>query len=261
MIRVFVGADADNCDLESQAVLEWSIRKWASEPVDITWMQAGHGPWDGWHTESARTPFSHFRWSIPSVCNYEGRAIYCDSDFIFVADVAELWHEPIPDEAILLVKNPDGKVRTCCMLFDCARARDHVPAMGALRLMKDAQSTMLAYLKERRHLMAPFSTGDWNCIDLKGYELTDPRIKAIHYSRIETQLQLKHAIPRLQREGRRHWYTGPVGPHPRPELQALFDQLLEEAIVNGYPPERYRIASRGPVQRRDFVYRYSQVAR
>jgi hypothetical protein len=260
-IRVFAGADCNNSDLESQAVFEYSLRQHASEPVDLTWMQiAKTGPWSGWKTASARTPFSHFRWSIPSVCQYEGRAIYADSDFIFRADIAELWHQDLPKDAILLARNPDGKVRTCCMLFDCAKAKGHIPPVEVLRTSPDAQANVVNYLKAHRELMAPFE-GDWNCIDLKGYEdINDPRIKAIHYSRIETQLHLKHAIPRLQAEGRTHWYTGPVGAHWRPELQALFDQLLAEAIAAGYTLDSYRVDPHGPYQKKKFVYATSKVA-
>lgn len=258
-IRLFVGADANNCDLESQAVLEHSARKYTTRPLEITWMQAGQGPWAGWRMASGRTPFTHFRWSIPSVCGYQGRAIYTDSDFIFRADLAELFDEDIP--GVLLARNPEGKVRTCCILFDCAKAKGHVPPVDQLRAMPDAQSTLSNYFKAHRELMAPFASGDWNCIDLKGYEdIEDPRIKAIHYSRMECQVHLKHAQARLAAEGRSHWYDGPTGPHWRPELQVLFDELLEEAIAAGYSPERYRIASAGAVPRRAFTYKFTKVA-
>jgi hypothetical protein len=255
-IRLFVGADANNCDLESQAVVEYTARKYASRPVEIVWMQGGHGPWAGWQTGSARTPFTHFRWSIPSVCGYQGRAIYTDSDFIFRADLAELFDQDIP--GVMLVRNPEGKVRTCCILFDCAKAKGHVPPVEQLRKLPDAQATLTNYFKAHRELMSSFA-GDWNCVDLKGYDdINDPAIKAIHYSRMECQVHLKHAQARLAAEGRSHWYEGVTGAHWRPELQALFDQLLEEAIAAGYPPERYRIASSGPVTRRAFAYKFSK---
>jgi len=67
-IRLFVGVGANNEDLEAQAVLEYTARKHCSLPLDITWMrQAADGPWSGWACKTGRTPFTHFRWSIPSV--------------------------------------------------------------------------------------------------------------------------------------------------------------------------------------------------
>lgn len=257
MIRLFVGADGTNGDLESQAVLEYTVRKHASLPVDIVWMQQqAKGPWSGWQCGSGRTPFTHFRWAIPSVCGYDGRAIYTDSDFLFLADIAELWRQPIPE--VGLVRNPKGKLSTSCILFDCAKAKGHVPDLDTLKKMPDAHSTVLSYFRAHLGLLTAFE-GNWDCADFekdvkqKG-NLSDPRIKAIHYTRMEQQLHLKHALKRLKAEGRRHWYTGEVFAHPRQDLQALFDALLEDAIAHGYPPERYRVDPFGGSQRKDFAY-------
>jgi len=38
-IKVFVGCDPNNSDLEQMMVLDYSIRKHTSDPVDIVWMQ------------------------------------------------------------------------------------------------------------------------------------------------------------------------------------------------------------------------------
>jgi hypothetical protein len=256
-IRLFVGCAA-GVDAESQAVLEYTVRTQTTRPVEITWMyQARKGPWSGWATTKWRTPFTGYRWGIPAACGYQGKAIYMDSDFIVRADLGELWDQPV--SGVGLVRNATGKLTTSCILFDCAHAQSHVPDLATLRPMPDAHGTLLAYFRARPHLLAEFA-GDWDCIDLKGYEdLADPRIKAIHYSRIETQLQLTHALPRLAREGRSHWYTGPVGPHWRPELQALFDQLLEEAAAAGYTVDRYQTDTT-TLTRSNFVYTTSKVS-
>ena len=42
VIQVFVGCDPNNCDLEQMMVLEYSLRKHTSHPVNITWMQLSH---------------------------------------------------------------------------------------------------------------------------------------------------------------------------------------------------------------------------
>lgn len=252
-IRLFVGADGTNCDLESQAVLEWSVRKHTTADVQIVWMQqAATGPWSGWNCQSGRTPFTHFRWSLPAVCHYEGRAIYTDSDFIFLADIAELWNQPIPQMA--LVRNPTGKISTSQILFDCAKAKGLVPTLEELRKMPDAHGTLFNFFRDHpEHLSA--TEGNWDCGDLRGYDLTDPRVKAIHYTRMSTQPQLVHATKRLQREGRTHWYTGETAPHPRPELQQLFDQLLAEAEAHGYGIERYRVQPFSGATRSQFAYK------
>lgn len=256
-IRLFVGADGTNCDLESQMVLEYSVRKHASQPVEIVWMQqAAKGPWSGWRCASGRTPFTHFRWSIPSVCGYDGKAIYTDSDFFFVADIAELWNQAIPH--VGLVRNATGKLSTSCILFDCAKAKGHVPPLEQLRKMDDAHSTVLHYFRQHIGLLDPFQ-GNWDYTDLekdsKGrYPLEGPHIKAFHYTRMEQQLHLKHALPRLKKEGRPHWYTAETFEHPRADLQALFDRYYQDAIAAGYTVDRYRVGAFAGAKRRDFGY-------
>lgn len=253
-IRLFVGTSANGEDYEAEAVLEHSARKYCTLPLAITWMrQAAKGPYSGWACGTGRTPFTHFRWSIPAVCGYQGRAIYTDVDFLFLADLAELWTQPIQNVA--LVRNPTGKVSTSSILFDCAKAKGHVPDLDKLRRMPDAHGAVLNYFRAHAELVSA-TDGNWDCGDLRGYNLDDPRVKAIHYTRIESQLHLKHAMPRLKAEGRAHWYTGEVFPHPRPELQALFDQLLVEAKAAGYTPDRYRTEGFKGATRKGFAYKH-----
>lgn len=259
-IRLFVGTSANGEDYEAEAVLEYTARKHCSVPLEITWMrQAAKGPWSGWNScKRGRTPFSAFRWSIPAVCGYQGTAIYTDVDFFFIADLAELWTQPIPH--VGLVRNATGKLSTSCILFDCAAAKGHVPDLPVLRRMGDAHSEILAYFRTHTALLDRFA-GNWDCShfckDTKGhYALDDPSIKAIHYTRIESQLHLKHAIPRLRAQGRSHWYTGDVFPHAHSELQALFDRLLVDAKAAGYTEDRYRDTGFVAATRRDFTYKH-----
>jgi hypothetical protein len=253
-IRLFVGTSACNEDLEAEAVLAWSARRYSSLPVEITWMrQSADGPWSGWKSSvNNRTPFSSFRWGVPSACDYTGRAIYSDVDFLYLGDLAEVWTQPIPNVA--LVRNPTGKLSTSFIVFDCAKAREHVPPIKKLRGMDDAHSTMLNYFRAHPELLSA-TNGNWDCPDLKGASLDDPNVKAVHFTRIESQIHLKHAVPRLKREGGSHWYKGEVFPHPRPELQARFDQLLAEAEAAGEGIERYRHMPFDGAARKDFRYK------
>jgi hypothetical protein len=253
-IRLFVGTSACNEDLEAMSVLEYTARKYCSLPLEITWMrQAASGPWSGWQAGSWRTPFTGFRWALPSICNYQGRALYTDVDFFFCADLAELWTQPIPNVA--LVRNPTGKISTSCILFDCDKAKGIVHDLRTLRIMSDAHGTTLKVFRTNPQYVGACE-GNWDCGDLRGYELGDPRVKAIHYTRIETQLHLKHAIPRLAAEGQSHWYQGEARNHERPELQALFDSLLIEAAAHGYGIERYRTPVYAGAVRKDFRYKH-----
>lgn len=251
-IRLFVGVGANNEDLEAQAVLEYTARKYCTLPLEITWMrQAADGPWAGWACQTGRTPFTHFRWSVPSVCGYQGRAVYTDVDFFFMADLAGLWRQEIPNVA--LVRNPTGKLSTSCILFDCAKAKGHIPPVETLRQMPDAHGTMLNYFRAHPELLAA-TDGNWDCPDLKGWQITDERLRAVHFTRIETQLHLKYAIPRLAKEGGRHWYDGQVFVHPRGDLVELYDRLYQESQTAGYTLDRYRVAPFDGAARKNFKY-------
>lgn len=254
MIKVFCGCDGNNSDLESQMVYEASLRRYASEPVTITWMrQSKKGPHSGWNMRG-RTPFTAFRWSPPAVCNFEGRAIVTDVDFIWRADVAELWHQPIP--AVVLMKDCTGKLTTSSMVIDCAKAKGHFPTLDELRRMADAHETVTHYFRAHKDLVSPFD-GLWNCIDGGGVkDVHDPIVKALHYSRIETQPALRFAVTRLKKEGGRHWYSGEVREHWRPDVIALFNEEYDAALAAGYSIEDYRVTNGVQAQRRPFAYKH-----
>lgn len=244
-IRIFVGCSPNNEDLESQSVLEHSLRKHATMHLELTWMQLSRDAssfWYsdpkrglGWNTATWATPFSPFRWGIPAACNYEGKAIYLDSDMICSADITELWTQEFKPGASIISKGIDE--RYCVMLMDCARMKKYLPPIDRLKSDPGAYRTL-------RRSIAKYVQrfkGNWNCVDGESYKsLNDPDIKLIHYSSIPHQVHLKHSLPRLIAEGGKHWFTGQAVEHWRADLQDLFDTLLTEAIENGYPPERYR---------------------
>lgn len=257
-IRLFVGTSANNEDSEAEAVLEYTARKYCSMPISITWMrQAKKGPFSDWRSSArGRTPFSSYRWALPAVCNFEGRALYTDVDYFFRADLAELWTQPIP--GVILLHTTKGKLRTSTMLFDCAKAKGIIPDLPALKAMSDANDQVNMFCRNNREILSVYE-GDWNCIDGGSYRsLDDPRLKALHYSRIETQLHLKYAVQRLQAEGRSHWYTGEIRQHARQDLIEMFDRLYVEAQAAGYTVDKYRTDGFAGATRRAFTYKHHQ---
>lgn len=245
VIRVFVGCSANHEDAESQAVLEYSIMKHATQPVEITWMQLSRDPGSfwysdgqrGWRTEKWATPFSGFRWAIPEFCGFEGRAIYTDSDVIFMADIAELWNQTFQPGKSVMGK-AKGSWRLCVSLWDCAAVRGIIPPLKFLRSSPGSHSMMSQKFRNAPFLQ-PFE-GNWNCLDGEDYaSLNDPSIKAIHYTNMANQPHLRYAIPRLAADGHLHWFDGKVEPHPRADLVALFDELLEEAEKTEYKTQNY----------------------
>ncbi len=263
-IRLFIGSSPGGEDYEADAVAEWSARKHCSLPIDVTFMrQANTGPYAGWNCATGRTPFSHFRWSIPAMCNFDGRGIYADADFVFMADLAELWSEPIP--GVIVTKRDGkagkpGKLRPDCILFDCAKASGHIPTLAQLKALPDPHGHVSKYLIDRPDFVTGYTSGNRNYTtgktDFPDAGVFAPTTKAVHYTRIENQLHLRHAAARLAKVGKQHWYAGPTFTHPTPDLQVLFDELLVEAQANGLTYESYAYGSDVTLVRNDFKYKH-----
>jgi hypothetical protein len=262
-IRLFIGSSPNGEDYEADAVAAWTAKKHCSLPLEIVFMrQAKKGPYSGWKCASGITPFSHFRWSPPAMCNFDGRAIYTDADFIFMSDLAELWRMPM-NRVIRTKRDKDsdkGKLRTGCILFDCAKAKGHVPTLDQLRSMPDPHGTVEKYFKGNQPaLVENYGCGEWNVRDPTTHDLIySPDTKAIHYTRMEHQLHLGHAAARLKAQGKTHWYKGQVFRHPSSELQKLFDGLLIEAIDHGYTFDSFKYGSDVSIERRGFTYSVHQ---
>jgi hypothetical protein len=248
-IRLFVGCSANGEDAEAQAMLEYTLRKHhPANDIELHWMMLSRdpaSPWysepkknAGWNTELWATPFSVFRWAIPHVCNHEGRAIYCDVDKIFMADIAELWSQVIPPGKAVLWKNDK---QSCVMLFDCAAMKGRLPKFEDMRRKRGGYSV---YRDNVRGAAAIFKN-NWNCLDGETYaSLADPDIKIIHFTKVETQPHLKWALPRLKAKGQKHWNQWTLNaeqpqPHRRPDVQPLVDSIWQEAQAAGYTAEKY----------------------
>lgn len=248
LIKIFIGCDPNNCDLEQLMVLEYSIRKHTQFPVEIHWMQLSHDAnshWfsdqklnHGWNTERWATPFSGFRWAIPELCNFEGRAIYMDADIIVLCDLAELWIHPIDTNSIVIAKGGKSSARLCTCVWDCEKAQKLLPSLEQLRSQPDSHKSMMQLLKQHPELVTPYQDS-YNNID--GEDMPIEHIKILHYSDMGTQFSHKYALPRLEKQNQKHWFNGKIMSHPRKDLISLFDQYYAEALTSGYYPENYII--------------------
>lgn len=263
IIKVFVGCDPNNSDLEQMMVLDYSIRKHTKKLVEIVWMQLSRDPnsfWysnpqtgEGWNTSKWATPFSGFRWAIPEYCGFEGRAIYLDADMIVLSDLDELWQHPINNNAIVAAKSNGDSMRLCTCLWDCQKAKTSLISVANLQKNPDSHSQIISNLKANPELVEIYQDS-FNCID--GENLPIDAIKILHYSDMGTQFSHQYSLPRLKFEGTKHWFDGRILPHPRKDLIKLFDKYYEEAIKAGYSIENYRISPFGNFPKRTFKKGY-----
>ena len=242
-VRVFIGVGANHEDIEAQAVLEYTLKKHSSLPVDITWMRLSRdleSSYCGWDVERWGTPYEGFKWAVPSICGHEGRAIYIDCDFIVKGDIAELWREEMaPGKiAIARVDHPAPYFNFC--LWDCAAAKKYVDDLTHLMSDLGANQHQTSYFAGHPSLIQTFAVGQWCALDTElGEERFADGIRAYHCSRMNVQPYMRYAVPRLARLGQEHWFTGTVLRHPSRELEAKFDALLREARHEGFVLTRY----------------------
>lgn len=247
-IKVFVGCDPNNSDLEQMMVLDYSIHKHTDAPVEIIWMQLSRDPksfWysnpetgEGWNTIKWSTPFSGFRWAIPEYCSFEGRAIYMDADMIVLDDIEALWQHPIEGQSIVAAKSKADMIRLCTCVWDCNKAKGKILPLNELKEDANSHKKMMRMIKKKPKLIEPYQDS-YNCVD--GEDLAIKDIRILHYSDMGTQFSHKYSIPRIEKEGSKHWFDGKIMPHPRADLIDLFDQYYEEALQAGYKLDDYRV--------------------
>ncbi|CAI1002228.1 MULTISPECIES: glycosyl transferase [Serratia] len=244
--RIFIGCDTNDCDLEQMMVLEYSLRKHASIPLEIEWMRLARDPasfWysngadAGWRTDCWATPFSAFRWGIPARCNFQGRAFYTDADVLFLSDIAEIWHHPMEQGKVMLAAGSGSSLRLGVLLWDCAAAEPFLPSLNKLRRDLRGHKKLQQFFEQHPENVAPLAPEYSN---LDGDDLPCKQLKALHYSAMGSQFSHRFSLPRLQAENRNHWFDGQIYQHSRDDLRKLFEQYYHEALASGYTLDQYR---------------------
>lgn len=137
-VRVFIGSG--EASAVERRVLIHSLKKHSSRPLDLYVFNGTHNAVE--HNDEPPfaapmpleikyrniTEFSLYRFLIPEVCGFEGKAIFLDSDIVALDDIAKLWDMDMGDAAILAVPEyAENNWATSVMLLDCARARFNLP--------------------------------------------------------------------------------------------------------------------------------------
>jgi len=122
-VRVYVAAT--EAQMLSVKVLEYSIRKHASMSVQVLPLHLSgiEIPKPSEPKNHPRTPFSFQRFLIPALTNYQGKAIYLDSDMQVFKDIRTLWNLPFREASLLAVREPIDSGRRpqfSVMLLDCS---------------------------------------------------------------------------------------------------------------------------------------------
>jgi hypothetical protein len=219
-VKVYIGTDPFM--RKAEKALEHSIRKHVSGPCEIFWMDYSRGGvWSNWNIGRPRrqpysdegwaTDFTCFRFAIPEVNNFEGRAIYLDVDMVLLKDIRELFESPM-EKPVMMPGHWD------VILFDCAAFKDF-DWWPSLEEMKPSGKMITDYKKllTGNGVVSKKLPLKWDCRDGNGL---DEETALIHYTEMSTQ----------------PWKPYPqvfdYPDHPSPEAVKIFWDLYDEASQN-----------------------------
>jgi lipopolysaccharide biosynthesis glycosyltransferase len=228
-VRIFVGTDG-RAMKRAELALEHSIRKHASTPITIEWMDEERGDvkWTGWSREKWYTRFTCFRAAIPEFSNFEGRSIYVDVDQIFLRDPKELLELPIPEGKAFLSLNCS---RTDVMVFDNKKFKTSWwPNVSAMKASDWGIGKYLRWLKPHWAPLPPHwccNDGGMNTRQTNETEYKEGETALIHYT--EMNWQPWRPYPKGWKGNS---FTYP--PHPHPEVSRIWWEMYALALEDKY---------------------------
>jgi glycosyl transferase family 8 len=186
--RIFIGYDPSQHI--SYEVLKYSLENHASEPLDIQPIDADkltafNRPVD----PLASTPFTYTRFLVPWLCDYQGIALFMDSDMLALGDICELFQLSMDGLALRVRKHEYNPTETVKM---GGKTQTQYPRKNWSSLMLMNNSELRVWTKEAvetqsgawLHRFEPIpdeKVGDiseeWNVLD----HMTGPT-KLLHYT-------------------------------------------------------------------------------
>jgi hypothetical protein len=221
MVRVFIGTSPGEDDKDAEKVLEYSLKKNCSEPIEVVFMRNNKDPnnfFGNFNDDPWWTPFSYLRWAIPEYCNFKGRAIYMDVDQVNFRDISQLFHMDLKGRSVAI---REEDFRTCVMVMDCEKLKGKLPAVQDLKINPPErfQDLVDTILKDN-------TTYDrrWNCLD--GEAERSCNIWHLHFTEMTTQPWSPAWVEEAyKKKGTRFEKCR----HPRGDLVYIWKYLLQEA--------------------------------
>ena len=195
--QVFIGS-GELSRLERK-VLTHSLRRNTAREVDIWVLNGTHNSIERNDEQPFPAPmslalkyrnyteFSLYRYLIPELCNYHGRAIYLDSDMICLSDIGELFDTPMNAADFLATRHYDEQEwGTSVMLIDCERCRFDLNRIydeidSGHYTYPDFSRMSPRFLEHHPYKIGPLDP-NWNVFDRY-----DRNTKLIHYTNLLTQ--------------------------------------------------------------------------
>lgn len=224
-IRIFIGSSPKN--LVEEAVFRYTLLKNTSTPLEIYVIDGSTGSAKNLNTGEVKelpseirdripgaTAFSMARWAIPQWCHHQGRAIYCDSDQIAIADIAALWNYDLSESPIAAVPVKQAKCYkhyvedsmrqflqteevfylASVLLLDCSKVQWSLNELVDLIDCSAFSLPNLMYLGEQFRTYYDISIqplpSEWNHLDYR-----DANSKIVHFTDLTSQPWKFHHNP------------------------------------------------------------------
>ena len=200
-VRVFIGSG--EASLLERKVAIYSLRKHSKRNLDIYVFNGTHNAIELNDKEPFLAPlplhlkyrniteFSLYRYLIPQLCDYQGKAIYMDSDIICLTDIGELFDTPLNGNDFLAKADAyqhrgEDFWALSVMLIDCKTCRFDLEKYYKeidRGLYSDRELACMSPAFRTHH---PLKIGklnpQWNMLDYYNEET-----KLIHYTNLYTQ--------------------------------------------------------------------------
>ena len=197
MFTVYVGYDSSNFGQKfANDICIRSIHKYNPDIKVISLVKSDleeRGLFTRNYDPKQSTEFTYTRFLVPYLNNYEGIAIFCDSDFLYRTDITELMQYYDPSKAVMCVKHEQKSVTSfkfsgmpqndyprknwsSLMMFNCSHPSCKNLTLDAVNNETPAYLHRMQWAKDEEIGEIPYQ---YNY--LLGYYFTDDA-KAVHYT-------------------------------------------------------------------------------
>ncbi len=170
-VKIFLGSERGQ--FRAERVFLWSVAKHRDPTRVYEVVLMRH--FAGYNDRFWLTAFTNYRFAVPALCAYQGRAIYNDVDQVYLTDPAALFDLDMQDAGFLSINDRDTSV----MLIDCARMAD-IWTDAAARRDKRSELESKARAGQRWGPLSPA----WNARD---QEYQPGASCLVHFTTLHTQ--------------------------------------------------------------------------
>ena len=183
-IRIFIGVDGPRSI--AAEVLKYSVMKHTKREVHFFHLDDTN---IGEKTNNEPIPkmytgFSFYRWAIPLLCDFKGKAIYLDADIFNFHDIQDLWETDMGDHTHMCYKE-----YASVMLIDCEKAQ--WPFVDMVRKAAKDKNYYSSVMWCRNGSLTQKGKGNllkqWNYLDSRHAKEDVNKFYQIHYTKVPTQ--------------------------------------------------------------------------